>query len=296
MMHKLLKKSMMFDAPEAAPGGPAAVPAPATPAEPAAPAASPAEPAPAAEPPEPATVPIAAVKAERVKRQEAEAENQRLREQNAYYQGLQASAPAPAAPVADIPAGPPTAPVLEDYEDFAAWQAADRQFIIDVATHNAHSEMERHRIAQRQQEASEATTRTFQERLNKAAELDPDLPAIASTFHLRGPNHIPLTPAMQEAILESDVGPKLLRYFADNKAEATRLSALTPTTAMREMGRIEAQLIAQPKPTPPPVISQAPEPISTVGGPASAGSVTELKDMPMGDYFKLRAPQITKRR
>ena len=303
MMHKLLEKSMRFDGPETPPGGPVATPpTPAPAAEPPA-LAAPVTP-PAAEPPAPAAPPAAdddpvrglqaAAAAERKKRQAAETEAQALREQVAYLQGQHSVAPP--APTTEAPAGPPSPPVLEDYADFAAWQAADRQYIIDVATHNAHAAVAAERVAQRQQEASEVTARTFQERLSKAAELDPDLPEIASTFHMRGPNYIPLTAEMQTAILESDVGPKLLRYFADNKAEATRLAQLSPTTAMREMGRIEAQLIAQPKPVPPPVISQAPEPITTVSGSPLAGSTTELRDMPMGDYFKIRAPQIVKRR
>jgi hypothetical protein len=243
-------------------------------------------------------VPVAAVKAEREKRQKAEQENQRLREQIAFQQGQAAAVTPPPGTQHQPaePAGPPAAPVLEDYESFPEYQAADRQYIIDVSTYNARQVMQQEAAAQRQQAHEQQTVGTFNQRLQEAAVFDPDLPAIASTFHLRGPNYIPLTPAMQEAILESDVGPKLLRYFADHKPEAANLAALTPAAAMRGVGRIEAQILATPKPAPPAVISQAPDPITPLNGKGSAGSETELKDMPMADYFKRRAPLIIKRR
>jgi hypothetical protein len=296
---KLVK--ILYDANELSTPGVAAAPVtpPAVDPSAAAPITPPTDEPPAT--PDPATEgTIAAVKAERTRRQAAELAAQNLREQVAFLEGQRSAAPVPAThtvPAVAEPAGPPAAPRIEDYEDdFAGWQAADRQHIIDVATYNAEQRFEARQQSQRQQSQVEQSARTFQDRLAKAAETDPDLPNIASTFHLRGPSYIPLTPQMQEAILESDVGPKLLRFFADNKAEAARLSALSPTSAMREIGRVEAQILATPKPVPPAVISLAPEPITTVSGSPSAGSITELKDMDMASYFKIRAPQITKRR
>jgi hypothetical protein len=237
---------------------------------------------------------VAAVKAERTRRQAAEADNQRLREQNAYYQGLQASTPAPATTsAAHVPAGPPAAPQVEDFESFEAFQVADRQHIIDTATHNAEQRFEQQQAARWQQEQAAATTRTFQERLTKAAELDPDLPVIASTFHLQGPNYIPLSGAMQDAIRESDVGPQLLRYFANNRPEATRLASLSPTSALREVGRIEASIINKPIP-PVKHVTSAPNPVKPVGSFAS-GDVDEDK-LPMSEYIARERGRIDARR
>jgi hypothetical protein len=226
---------------------------------------------------------IAATRAERVKRQEAEKEVARLREQNAYYEGMKAAAPPVVTPPTVVaPAGPPAVPNVDDFERFEDFQAADRQYIIDTARYEARQEFERGQSTQRQQETIATQTRTFQERLNKAAELDPDLPALVATFHLPGPNHVPLTEVMQDAIRESEVGPQLLRYFANNKAEATRLATLSSTSALREVGRIEATIINKPAPAVKHV-SSAPEPIKPIGSGESV-DVDEDK-IPMADYI-----------
>lgn len=302
MMHKLLRTRMICRAPDEPPAGAA----PATPPTEAPPTPAPSTPAPSTEPPPippvepPAVVPVAAVQDERKKRQAVEGENHQLREQLAYFQGMQAATTVPPTPPTQpaAPAGPPAEPKVEDFESFEEYQQADRKYIIDVATYNATQTMMKTTSQQKQQEAQVATIQTFKQRLDKAAETDPDISVIANTFHLPGPNHIPLVPVLQEAIIDSDVGPQLLRYFADNKNEATRLANLTPAGALREIGRIEAKLSAPPPPapTPPPVISMAPEPITPIGGLGLGGSTTELKDLPMAEFFAKRAPEITRRR
>jgi hypothetical protein len=229
--------------------------------------------------PEPAsgqTVPLKALL-------ETQRKYQEVREQLAYLQGVQATAPAAPvqqAPVA--PSGPPPEPKVEDFESYEDFQVAERRHIIDVAKFELKQDFTHGQSVARQQEQRERAAQTFQERLLKAAELDPDLPVIVSTFHLPGPNHIPLSGQMQDAIQESEVGPQLLRYFANNKAEATRLSALNPTSALREIGRIEAAIINKPAP-PVKHVTSAPEPIKTVG---SGGSVEVDEDtLPMSEYL-----------
>ena len=215
---------------------------------------------------------------------ETQRKYQETREQLAYLQGLQATAPA-ATPAPSAPAvsdGPPPEPRIEDFEDIDDFQAAERKHIIEVAKYEIRQEYKQGRNAERQQEYQEQTQRTFDERLNKAAELDPELPILVRTFHLPGPNYIPLSGAMQDAVRESEVGPQLLRYFANNKAEATRLSSLNPTSALREVGRIEAAIINKPVPAVKHVTS-APEPIKPVG---SGGAIDVDEDtIPMSEYM-----------
>lgn len=215
---------------------------------------------------------------------ETQRKYQETREQLAYLQGLQATAPAatPAPTVPVTPDGPPPEPRIEDFEDLDEFQAAERKHIIEVAKYEIRQEYKQGQSAAKQQEYREQTQRTFQERLTKAAELDPDLPILVQTFHLPGPNYIPLSGTMQDAISESDVGPQLLRYFANNKAEATRLSALNPTSALREVGRIEAAIINKPAPAVKHVTG-APEPIKPVG----SGRAIDVDEdtIPMSEYM-----------
>jgi len=71
------------------------------------------------------------------------------------------------------------------------------------------------------------------------------------------PDHI------RDAILESDVGPRVLYHFAENPDVVKSLSAMTPIRALREVGKLEAKFEAKPeKPTV--ARSKAPEPIQPI--------------------------------
>ena len=227
---------------------------------------------------EPKVVPLKALTETQRKLSEA-------KEELAYLRGMQAATPpAPAAP-APKPTAPvePVEPNIDDFgDDFAAFQAADRQYIIDRAEFNALRKFEQQQSSRTQQDVIQSQIKEFNKRLEKAAELDPELKDIAMTFHLPGPNHIPLTPLMQDAIRESDVGPQLLRHFANNKAEVAQLAGLNPTDALRRIGRIEATIVNK-QPTPVKHVTSAPEPVKPVGSGAPP-DIDEDK-MPMSDYL-----------
>jgi hypothetical protein len=293
---------LVFD--NAEPGGAGAAPATATP-DPAAPDSVTPDPAAPdsvtpdpddSTPPaggQPVMVPLAKAQAEKERRKAVERENQTLREQLAFEAGQRTAVAAPAAPATPPKAeGPPEPPVqpranqFDDYADFEAadelFKQADRKYIIDLATYNAKQAMVRESQQTRQQQTETQKLSAFQDRLKAEAALDPDIITLANTFHLPGPNQLPLSDAMQEAIKDSDVGPKLLRHFANNRAEVMRLAAMSPTTQLREIGRIEAAIINKPQPVVKHVTA-APDPIKPVGGNASP-DVDEDK-IPMSEYL-----------
>lgn len=71
------------------------------------------------------------------------------------------------------------------------------------------------------------------------------------------PDHI------RDAILESDVGPRVLYHFAENPEVVKAMSAMSPIRALREIGKLEAKFEAKPEK---PVVarSKAPEPIQPI--------------------------------
>ena len=79
-----------------------------------------------------------------------------------------------------------------------------------------------------------------------------------------------IPPYIRDSIFESEVGPMLPLYFADHPAEARRIIGLSPTAALRELGKIEAMIEteaapapkAEPKAEPVAQVSKAPAPIS----------------------------------
>jgi hypothetical protein len=129
----------------------------------------------------------------------------------------------------------------------------------------------------------------FMGRIRAAAETDPDLPLIVNATNPADPNFVPISQAMAEVIRESDISPKILRHLANNKAEAMRIFNLSPLTAARELGRIEAKILATPAPEPPRRVSQAPEPVKSL----TPTGVTEidLDKVPIDDFMKKRNAQ-----
>ena len=72
---------------------------------------------------------------------------------------------------------------------------------------------------------------------------------------------LPITNVMAETIQSSDIGPDVAYYLGSNPKEADRISKLPPFLQAKEIGRIEAKLVAEPvtKKT-----SSAPAPIAPV--------------------------------
>ncbi len=99
---------------------------------------------------------------------------------------------------------------------------------------------------------------------------------------------------VREAILESEVGPKILLHLADNPEEAASIAKLTIGGALKAIGRLEAKLEAPAKTgtvteeggKPAKVeISQAPAPISPLkGNGAAVEEPVNSKGEFVGDY------------
>ena len=218
----------------------------------------------------PATVPLTAFEAERKRRQAAA-------EEAAYWRGkAEAGGKAPDA-VPIVPIGPPKEPAPAkklNHEDFAEWAlyeaAQDAENARAQKEHDKWMEdslMFKFEEKQRQQEQQKTVKErlgTYQERLDKAAEVDPEIADIANNWNKPGQYALPLAPAMQDAIVESDVGPEILRHLYNNKQEAARIARLTPIAAVREMLVIEGKIKEEIIKNQPRRVSGAPPPITPV--------------------------------
>lgn len=100
------------------------------------------------------------------------------------------------------------------------------------------------RQAEFQQDAAEARTRY--------ADFDAAL-AVASNAQF-------VSPALSEMVLASEQPADLAYHLGKNPQEAVRLSSLPPLIAARELGKLEARLVANP----PKIASTAPPPINPV--------------------------------
>lgn len=188
----------------------------------------------------------------------------------AYQQAMQQQRP-PQQPQ-DVPQGEPQESQFERYEDYirALVQYGNAQM------YNAIQREQQQRVQQYQQTQQQAEWQTrVQNYRTEAADFDEVLESV---------EHIQLSHALQQAILEHEHGPKLAYELAKDPKTLERISRLSPASAVRELGKFEASLNGN---TRPPAISKAPPPISPVGQ-GSARSTKNPEEMSFQEFKRWR--------
>lgn len=173
---------------------------------------------------------------------------QARKETEAFYKGRD-SRPEEAKPVED------KAPQRDEYEDYESYLEAKAVYVASRAANEARIEAEYSSKTKRELEERNKVFEKFRE---KTQEKFPDLEE-----RLEEISDIVMPPGMGQAIAESSLGPDILDYFAKNPKECERISALSPYSALREIGRLETRLETKTEPTPEPKkqASKAPAPI-----------------------------------
>lgn len=131
------------------------------------------------------------------------------------------------------------APVKEEPRPDRSKFASDEEYIEAVAEWKADQ-----RLAKREQEQAEARSKAERDQLVKgwqaaqqrAREEIDDYDDVIKGSDVQLPGHL------HQAILESDIGPHLAYYFAKHPDEAKRYAGMSPTKALRELGRLEDRL------------------------------------------------------
>lgn len=106
----------------------------------------------------------------------------------------------------------------------------------------------------------------------------------------------PMSPAVEQAIFESEVGPEIAYTLAKNPKEFERLCNLPYGTAMREMGKLEVKF-SKPDPktsvTTTATTTKAPKPVTMVR-PRSTTTAKDISDpnLTQREYNRLREEQI----
>lgn len=164
--------------------------------------------------------------AERRRADEAERREQALLDRL----GKQSPAPAPQTP------SPDDEPKPEKYE----FGDLDANFIRDHATFHARKAFREEQAKSDAERSRTTALQKFDARADEIASKHDDF------FDVVGPNFAKAvalgTPNMNQAIVESDLGPDLAYHLAKNPAEARRIAALSPISQVREIGRLEARL------------------------------------------------------
>jgi len=110
--------------------------------------------------------------------------------------------------------------------------------------------------------------------------------------------NLPITTVMAQSIQASDNGPEVAYHLGANPREAERISRLSPIMQAKEIGKIEAQLTANP---PVKKTSNAPAPISPVSARSSGSPAYDttdprsIKSMSTSEWIEAeRARQVRK--
>jgi hypothetical protein len=156
----------------------------------------------------------------------------------------------------EAPKEPVKLPTLEEHGyDEAKYQAALIQYVEQKT-----SEVVETRLTQQEkQRAEQQRLATFAERQRNFAKATPDFEQRV----LQDPT-LPITEAMRDVIVDSESGPEIAYYLAQNRETAEAIARLPVHLAALEMGRIEGRLSAQKEAAkrPPPVTKAPPPPPS----------------------------------
>lgn len=131
------------------------------------------------------------------------------------------------------------------------------------------------RLAERQQQEQQARVNAIQQQLadNWQKRLEVAKTELTDFDDVVGKSEIDLPNHIYVAVVESDIGPQLAYYLAQNPDEARLLKGMSPTAALRMLGKLEDRLGAEeapakeekPKPAAAaPERSKAPPPIETL--------------------------------
>lgn len=111
-------------------------------------------------------------------------------------------------------------------------------------------------------------------------------------------NHIPVSPTIQEALLESENGAALMYELAKRPEEYEKINGLPPVKAATALGRFEAKYVSPSSDEPEQTVKKkttAPKPLSPVKSKGSNTSTKSPDEMSYQEYKEWRAKQLKKR-
>ena len=149
-------------------------------------------------------------------------------------------------------------PKPEQFSDMFEYARALAEFTADKKL----MERDREEKARQAKAEQEAKFQAWADRVNAAKNELPDFDDMVQSSDVR------VSDPVRDAIIESEHGPKILYWLAENTDFAKKLADMSVVSAVREIGKIEARFDKAEKPEPKPVVgkSKAPAPISPLRG------------------------------
>jgi hypothetical protein len=152
-------------------------------------------------------------------------------------------------------------PRIDNFDDFDKYVAAKAEWIASKKINETLNERERRSAEERAAAAHYQAVDGWNQRLEKATAELPDFKEVIES------SDVPMSDFMRDAIVESDLGPKVAYWLANNPDEAKKIASMSPLATVKAIGRIEERLESQAKAPKKP--TAAPAPLKPVGGKAS---------------------------
>lgn len=176
------------------------------------------------------------------------------------------------------PAEDPGAPKLDSFSDIEEYAKAKAKYESDRAVKEFQAKQQGE--TQKQQQARLAEE--WESKAERGSGKYDDFEEVVGDIK-------PESPVMM-ALMEAENGEEIAYYLGKNIKEAQRIAQLPPLSQIREIGRLEAKLAAEPpKPKTP---SKAPAPIAPLTGAAPVASDVPTEQDDMGTWIKKRQKQV----
>ena len=181
------------------------------------------------------------------------------------------------------PKAPEGAPTLEQFdydpEKYAAAKA-------DYAKAEAAKEYEAKQKTEAGKQATQKLLTDWEEKAERGADKYDDWQDIVGELKPNNP--------FMHAIMEAENGEDVAHYLGKHPKEAERIAKLPPLSQVREVGKLEAKLLA--KPAEPKTPSKAPAPITPLTGAAPVVSDAPSETDDIRDWIRKRQKQVHGRR
>lgn len=170
------------------------------------------------------------------------------------------------------------APKLADFDSHDEFDQAMLQHRIDEGVNRGLTKTAEQQATKFVQEAQSAAAEAYNQRATEIVTRIPDFVEVVSK------SSVPMSPALHEALMDSEKGPDLVYHLAKNPAEAERLNNMSVRQMDREIGRLESTFGLATKPPPPAArTTSAPAPIKP-GSQASAPANTDPNKMDQAQF------------
>ena len=210
-------------------------------------------------------------------REEARKDAEREREQREALERRIADLERSNKPATNVQDEPEDEPQPSQFQDAFEYARA----LADFSARKALAERDKAEQERKSQEEQAKKVDAWNKRQNEVmAELEDYQEMIASS-------DVKVTDAIRDAIIESDVGPRILYQLAENPELADKLNGMSTASALREIGKMEARLERQQpkeesKPEPVAKKTNAPAPIKPL---SSASAAAETLMDSNGSYY-----------